>query len=52
MLISIVDAFQTSRGLNSYLKFKGFKSVPLNSSYVTMTTFIRGVLFKFYDSFV
>ena len=46
MLISIVNAFVTSRGLRFVSYIQGFLIVSLNSRYVTVVSYIRGVLLK------
>ena len=46
MLISIVNAFVTSRGLTFVSYIQGFFIVPLNSRYVTMASYIRGCFVK------
>ena len=42
MSISTVNVFVTSRGLRFVSKIYGFSVVPLNSRYVTMTSYLRG----------
>ena len=46
MSISIVNAFVTSRGLRFVSYIQGFLIVSLNSRYVTVVSYIRGVLLK------
>ena len=53
MSISIVNAFVTSRGLKLASCNLEFLIVPLNSRYVTMTSYVRVFfLLKLYDSFI
>ena len=46
MSISIVNAFVTSRGLRFVSYIQGFLIASLNSRYVTVVSYIRGVLLK------
>ena len=46
MSISIVNAFITSKGLRCVSYIQGFLIVPLNSRYVTMTSYITGCFFE------
>ena len=46
MSTSIVNAFVTSRGLRFVSYIQGFLIVSLNSRYVTVVSYIRGVLLK------
>ena len=46
MSISILNAFVTYRGLRFVSHIQEFLIVPLNSRYVTMTSYIRGCFVK------
>ena len=46
MSISIVNAFVTFRTLRFVSHIQGFLIVPMNSHYVTVTSYIRGCFVK------